>query len=74
MRTAYDIQEFLAVHEYPNVGRWVEMIGTRPAVARGQMVNRFFGPLESQLRERHNASDFEHNREDMVQARGGNRI
>jgi GST-like protein len=43
-------------------------------VKRGQMVNRTFPPIESQLLERHDAGDFETNREDMVQARGGTRI
>jgi GST-like protein len=38
------------------------------------MVNRTFGGPESQLRERHNASDFDTNREDMVIARGGVRV
>ena len=39
-----------------------------------RMVNRTFGKPETQLRERHDASDFENNREDMVIARGGQRI
>jgi GST-like protein len=34
------------------------------------MVNRTFGAPETQLRERHDAGDFETNREDMVLARG----
>jgi GST-like protein len=74
MRAAYGAQEFLSVHEYENVERWTELIGARPAVKRGQMVNRTFPPIEGQLIERHEASDFETNREDMVQARGGTRI
>jgi GST-like protein len=73
MRAAYGAQEFLSVHEYKNLDRWVDLVGARPAVKRGQMVNRTFPPIEGQLLERHDASDFETNREDMVQARGGTR-
>lgn len=51
--------EFLQVHEYENVVRWTDQIGARPAVRRGRMVNRPFGPPESQLHERHDASDFD---------------
>ena len=74
MREAYAAQEFLSVHEYNNLDRWVTMIGSREAVQRGRMVNRTFGRPETQVRERHDASDFENNREDMVEARGGKRI
>jgi len=74
MRDAYGCQEFLSVEEYPNLDRWVKQIAARPAVQRGRMVNRTLGGPESQLRERHDARDFEVNREDMVQARGGKRI
>ncbi|MEP7349715.1 MAG: glutathione-dependent disulfide-bond oxidoreductase [Sphingorhabdus sp.] len=74
MRDAYNVQEFLAVHEYPNLDRWVDLVGGRETVKRGRMVNRTFGQPESQLRERHDASDFQNNREDMVLARGGERI
>jgi len=71
---AYDAQEFLSVHEYTNLARWAEQIAARPAVQRGRMVNRISGDPASQLRERHDASDFAVNREDMVQARGGVRL
>ncbi len=50
-----DVREFLAVHEYPHLARWVEEIAARPAVVRGLMVNARDGGL----RERHAASDFE---------------
>jgi GSH-dependent disulfide-bond oxidoreductase len=70
MREAYAAQEFLGVGEYPNVSRWVDQIASREAVKRGRMVNRTFGGPETQLRERHDASDFDTNREDMVIARG----
>ena len=59
VRSAYNAQEFLAVSEYRNVNRWVDLIGARPAVKRGQKVNRTFGPVEEQLAERHAASDFD---------------
>ncbi|PKB25889.1 GST-like protein [Novosphingobium kunmingense] len=49
-----DAGEFLSMHEYTNVGRWVEEIGARPAVKRGQKVNVATG-----LRERHSAADFD---------------
>ena len=51
--------EFLQVHEYVNVNRWADTIGARPAVKRGRAVNRPFGKPESQLLERHDASDFD---------------
>jgi GST-like protein len=74
MRDAYGAQEFLSVHEYTNVERWVRQIEVRPAVRRGRMVNRTMGDSAEQLLERHEARDFGVNREDMVQARGGKRI
>ena len=74
MRDAYNCQEFLSVHEYTHLDRWVTQIGARPAAIRGRTVNRTFGDPESQVRERHAARDFEVNREDMVQARGGERL
>jgi len=74
MREAYNAQEFLSVQDYPNLRRWTDRIGERPAVQRGRMVNRTAGDLETQLLERHDAADFGKNREDMVQARGGTRV
>jgi GSH-dependent disulfide-bond oxidoreductase len=73
MREAYSAQEFLSVHEYKNLDRWVDLIGSREAVKRGRMVNRTFGRPETQLRERHDANDFEVNRQDLVEARDGKR-
>ena len=55
----YNAGEFLAVHEYTHLLRWANAIAERPAVRRGVMVNRVFGDPALQLRERHNASDFE---------------
>jgi GST-like protein len=58
MQSAYSAQEFLSVHEYKNVSRWVDLIASRPAVKRGRMVNRTLGPPDEQLPERHDAADF----------------
>ncbi|MGB0695350.1 MAG: glutathione-dependent disulfide-bond oxidoreductase [Rhodospirillaceae bacterium] len=55
----YGAAEFLQVDGYTNVKRWAEAIDARPAVQRGRMVNRFWGPEEEQLPERHSASDFD---------------
>jgi len=54
----YDAGEFLQVHEYTHVIRWANEIEARPAVKRGRMVNRVMGPLNQQLHERHDATDF----------------
>jgi GST-like protein len=63
---AYDAGEFLSVHEYENVIAWADRFYARPAVQRGAMVNRSFGPPELQLRERHDASDFETRTQDKI--------
>ena len=55
----YGAGTFLQVQEYAHVGRWADAIAARPAVARGRRVNRTWGPPETQLAERHDASDFE---------------
>ena len=55
----YEAGEFLQVESYENVQRWAREIDARPAVQRGVMVNKPFGPPETQLHERHDASDFE---------------
>jgi GST-like protein len=54
----YDAAEFLSVQDYKNVQRWADTILARPAVKRGRMVNRITGEPSEQLRERHDASDF----------------
>ena len=64
----YEAAEFLSVHEYKNVIRWTDQLMQRPAVQRGQMVNRVWGELERQLPERHDASDFETKTMDKLQA------
>ncbi len=64
----YGAGEFLQVQDYANVIRWTERIAERPAVKRGRMVNRAWGEPASQLRERHEASDFETQTQDRVPA------
>jgi GST-like protein len=64
----YEGGEFLQVQEYTHVIRWADEIAKRPAVMRGRMVNRVMGPLDSQLHERHDHSDFETRTQDKVQA------
>jgi GSH-dependent disulfide-bond oxidoreductase len=67
----YNAGEFLSVHEYKNVLRWTKQIGERPAVKRGRMVNSTTGKPENQLRERHDASDFETKTQDKLEAQSG---
>ena len=67
MREAYGAQEFLSVSEYRNLDRWVDLIAGREAVKRGRMVNRTFGSPESQLPERHDASDFAKRAQELAQ-------
>ena len=62
----YEAGEFLSVQDYKNVIRWTDAIGARPAVKRGRMVNRVFGEPSSQLRERHEASDFDTRTQDKL--------
>lgn len=62
----YEAGEFLQVHEYTHVIRWADDIAKRPAVQRGRMVNRVNGPPESQLHERHDASDFDTRTQDKL--------
>ena len=62
----YDAGEFLQVQNYRNVVRWADEIAARPAVQRGRMVNRVMGPLDNQLHERHDASDFDTRTQDKL--------
>lgn len=55
----YGAGEFLDVASYKNVVKWAKAIDARPAVIRGRMVNRISGEPHEQLRERHDASDFD---------------
>ena len=63
---AYGAAEFLSVQDYRNVQRWADAILARPAVKRGRMVNRTSGDPSEQLRERHDASDFDTKTQDKI--------
>lgn len=62
----YEAGHFLQVHTYTHLLRWANAMWERPAVRRGRMVNRVRGPLEEQLHERHDASDFELRTQDKL--------
>lgn len=66
----YGAAEFLQVQDYKNVQRWAEQVFARPAVKRGRMVNRMSGDPSEQLRERHDASDFDTKTQDKLEAAG----
>ena len=55
----YNAQEFLQVDTYTHVKAWAEKIAARPAVQRGERVNRAWGPEELRVPERHSASDLD---------------
>ena len=63
----YEAAEFLDTASYKHVVRWAKEIESRPAVQRGKMVNKSWGPPEQQLRERHDASDFELRTQDKLE-------
>jgi GST-like protein len=54
----YGAGEFLDVKSYKHVVRWAEEIQERPAVRRGERVNKPWGPEELRVPERHSARDF----------------
>lgn len=62
----YNAGEFLDVASYQNVVAWAEKLDARPAVKRGRMVNRTSGQPHEQLRERHDASDFDLKTQDKI--------
>jgi len=62
----YEAGEFLQVQEYRHVVEWADRIAQRPAARRGRMVNRLWGPPETQLHERHDAVDFETRTQDKL--------
>ena len=64
----YDAAEFLDVSSYKHATRWANSINERPAVQRGRMVNRVSGEPSSQLRERHDSSDFETKTQDKLES------
>ena len=47
--------------------RWAKEINLRPAVRRGRIVNKISGRPEMQLRERHDASDFDLRTQDKIE-------
>ncbi|TFG96518.1 MAG: glutathione-dependent disulfide-bond oxidoreductase [Myxococcales bacterium] len=53
----YEAGEFLDVSSYEHVVRWASQIQERPAVQRGQRINKAWGPEELRVPERHSASD-----------------
>ena len=63
---SYGAAEFLSVQDYRNVQRWADAVLARPAVKRGRMVNRTSGDPSQQLRERHDARDFETRTQDKL--------
>jgi len=62
----YDAGAFLDVESYSHLQRWTELVSQRPAVQRGKMVNRAWGDPSEQLRERHQASDFQTRTQDKL--------
>ena len=63
-----DAATFLDAASYKNLHRWQQEIAARPAVQRGQMVNATSGEPSQQLRERHDASDFQTRTQDKLDA------
>jgi GST-like protein len=55
----YGAGEFLQVQDYTHLRRWSDRVNERPAVKRGKIVNRVSDENVPQLRERHDASDFD---------------
>jgi GST-like protein len=53
----YEAGEFLDVASYRHVVRWASEIQQRPAVQRGERVNKAWGPEPLRVPERHDASD-----------------
>ncbi|PWV97814.1 GST-like protein [Hoeflea marina] len=65
-----DSGPFLEVETYKNVVRWQKQVASRPGVRRGRMVNRTSGDPAMQLRERHDAADFDTRTQDKLDAAG----
>jgi len=63
----YDAGEFLQVNSYTHVERWRKQVFARPAYQRGAIVNKSWGPLHEQLRERHDSSDFSLRTQDKLE-------
>ena len=54
-----DAAEFIDAASYEHVNRWADDVMSRPAFKRGKMVNRGWGEENEQMKERHDASDFD---------------
>ena len=67
LNRVYGAAEFLDAGSYTHVLRWAKQIDARPAVKRGRIVNKTNGPLEDQLRERHDAGDFATKTQDRLE-------
>ena len=67
LNKVYSAAEFLDAASYTHLNRWTGEIRERPAVQRGRMVNRSWGEPAEQLRERHDASDFETRTQDKLE-------
>ncbi len=59
LNNIYEAEEFLEAKSYTNVVRWATEIQQRPAVQRGQRVNKAWGPEEERVPERHSARDLD---------------
>ena len=59
LNNIYEAEVFLDASSYTNVVRWASEIQKRPAVQRGQRVNKAWGPEEERVPERHDASDLD---------------
>jgi GST-like protein len=68
LNTVYGAAEFLDAASYTHVVRWADAVQERPAVQRGCMVNRTWGPPEGQLHERHDAADFDTRTQDKLES------
>src|SRR5690554_2023790 len=58
LNRVYEAAEFLDTQSYKHVMRWAEEVVKRPAVLRGEIVNRNWGD-GAQLPERHDAADID---------------
>ena len=59
MGMLYESGDFLDVGSYTNVQRWTKAVQERPAVRRGQRVNRVWGDETKRLPERHSGADLD---------------
>ena len=64
----YNAAKFVDAECYTHVLRWSKEIDRRETVRQGRMVNRAHGELHEQLRERHDAMDFDTKTQDKIEA------